>query len=196
MRVHLDTSADWMVVSFAVVLSCLSALVFGFVPALQTSRVDVAGAMKDDATGRAGTRARLRGALVVAQVAVSLVLLVAAGLVFRGLEKARGIDAGFDPRAVGSVSLDLQPGGYTKATGPVFLERLLREIRSDASIESATVARWVPLTLVDTGAEPIRVEGYEPRADEDLEFMFNSVGPDYFSTLRIDAAGGARVRGR
>lgn len=190
MRVHLDTSADWMVLSFAVGLSCLSALVFGFVPALRTSRVDVAAAMNADATVRASTRARLRSALVVAQVAVSLVLLVAAGLVFRGLENARGLDAGFDPRAVGSVSLDLQPGGYTKTTGPVFLERLLREIRSDASIESASVARWVPLTLVDTGTEPVDVEGYEPRADEELAFMSNTVGPDYFAALRIKLLAG------
>ncbi|MDO8677178.1 MAG: ABC transporter permease [Acidobacteriota bacterium] len=190
MRVNLDTSVDWMVVTFAVVLSCLSALVFGFVPALRTSRVDVAGAMKDDATGRAGTRARLRGALVVAQVAVSVVLLVAAGLVFRGLETARGIDAGFDPLAVGTASVDLQPGGYTNATGPVFLARLLREIRNDPSIESASVARYVPLTLVETGTDPVEVEGYEPRADEDLQFMFNSVGPDYFATLRIKMLAG------
>jgi macrolide transport system ATP-binding/permease protein len=185
MRVHLDTSVDWMVLAFAVGLSCLSAFVFGFVPALRTSRVDVAGAMKDETPGRSGTRARLRGALVVAQVAVSLMLLVAAGLVFGGLEKARNIDAGFDPRGVGSVSVNLQPGGYTKASGAVFLERLVREVRNDPSIESASVARFVPLTLVPTGTDPVDVEGYAPRADEDLQFMFNSVGPDYFKTLRI-----------
>lgn len=196
MRVHLDTSVDWMVVTFAVVLSCLSALVFGFVPALQTSRVDVADAMKDESTGRAGTRARLRGALVVAQVAVSLVLLVGAGLVFRGLETARGIDAGFDPRAVGSAAVDLQPGGYTKVSGPVFLERLLREVRSDASIESATVARNVPLGLVDTGTELVEIEGYQPRADEDLQIMFNSVGADYFATLRITMLAGREFEDR
>jgi len=190
MRVHLDTSVDWMVVTFAVVLSCVSALVFGFVPALRTARVEVAATMKEDSTSRAGTRSRLRSALVVAQVAVSLVLLVAAGLVLRGLDVARGTDAGFDPRSVGSVAVDLQPGGYTDATGPVFFERLLRAIRADSSIESASVARFVPLGMVDPGTQHVTVEGYAPRADEDLQFLYNTVGPGYFTTLRITMLAG------
>ena len=190
MRVHLDTSADWMVVGFAVALSCLSALVFGFVPALRTSRVELAFAMKDDASSPVATRSRLRGTLVVAQVAVSLVLLVAAGLVFRSLESARKADVGFDARSVGSVAIDLRPSGYTAATGPVMLDRLLRELRSDAAIESATVARVVPLALVDTGTTPVKVADYQPRADEDLHFLFNVVGADYFKTLRVAMAAG------
>lgn len=190
MRINLDTSADWMVVTFAVALSCLCALVFGFVPALQTSRVDVATTMKEDAPARAGSRSGLRSTLVVAQVAVSLVLLVAAGLVFRGLESARGTDAGFDPTAVGSVAVDLQPGGYTAATGPVFYDRLLRQLREDPSIESASVARFVPLAMVDPGTEHVTIEGYAPRADEDLQFLYNAVGPAYFTTLRVTMLAG------
>jgi macrolide transport system ATP-binding/permease protein len=190
MRVHLDTSADWMVVGFAVALSGLSALVFGFVPALRTSRIELATAMKDDATMRVGSRSRLRGALVVAQVAVSLVLLVAAGLVFRSLEAARGADVGFDARSVGSMSLDLRPSGYTSATGPVLLDRLLRELRADSAIESASVARFVPLTLVDSAPTSVTVADYRPRADEDLRFLFNVVGTDYFKTLRIAMVAG------
>jgi predicted permease len=181
---------DWMVVAFAVGLSCLSALVFGFVPALQTSRVELAAVMKEDTPGRSGTRARLRSALVVAQVAVSLVLLVGAGLVFRGLETARGTDAGFDSRAVGSIAVDLQPAGYTSATGPVFFERLLRSVRDDSTIESASVARFIPLGMVDPGTQPVTVEGYQPREDEDLRFLYNAVGPDYFKTLRITMLAG------
>lgn len=185
MRVNLETSVDWMVVFFAVALSCLSALVFGFVPALRTSRVELATAMKEESPSRAGSRSRLRGALVVAQVAVSLVLLVAAGLVFRGLQVARGTDAGFDPRAVGSVALNLQPSGYSTASGQNFYERLLRDVRADAAIEAAALARFVPLGMVDPGTLAITVEGYTPRADEALEFLYNTVGEDYFKTLRI-----------
>ena len=77
--------------------------------------------MKEDAPARSRARSRLRGALVVAQVAVSLMLLVAAGLVFRGLEKARDIDSGFDRARRRSAAVDLQPGGYTEAAEPVFL---------------------------------------------------------------------------
>ena len=190
MRVNLDTGVDWMVVTFAVGLSCLCALVFGFVPALRTSRVEVAATMKEDAPSRAGTRSHLRGALVVAQVAVALVLLVAAGLVFRGLEAARGADAGFDARAVGSIAIDLQPGGYTTATGPVFLDRLVRAVRADASVESAALTRFVPLTLVDPGTQAVTIEGYTPRTDDDLKLLDNIVGPDYFKTLRITVLAG------
>jgi predicted permease len=190
MRVRLDTSVDVMVLTFAVGLSCLSALVFGFVPALRTSRVEVAATMKEDSPSRAGTRSRLRGALVVAQVAVALVLLVGAGLVFRGLDAARGTDSGFDPNGVGSVTVDLQAGGYSAATGPVFWERLVRAVRDDAAIESASVARFVPLGMVDPGTQAVTIEGYAPRPDEDLEFLFNTVGPDYFKTLRITVLAG------
>lgn len=190
MRVNLDTSVDWMVVTFAIGLSCLSALVFGFIPAWQTSRVELATVMKENTSGRTGTRARLRGALVVAQVAVSLVLLVGAGLVFRGLGTVRGTDPGFDPRAVGSIAVDLQPAGYTSTSGPVFFERLLRAIRDDSTIESATTARFVPLGMVDPGTQPVTVEGYQPRADEDLQFLYNSVGSHYFTTLRVPMLSG------
>ena len=77
-------------------LSCGSSLVFGFVPALRSSRVNLAGIMKDDLSPRGGSRGRLRDVLVVAQVAVSLLLLVGAGLVVRSLEAARTADTGFD----------------------------------------------------------------------------------------------------
>jgi len=190
MRIHLDTSADWMVLGFAVALSCASALVFGFVPALQIARVDLATAMKNDATPRTGTRARLRGALVVAQVAVSLILLVAAALVWRGLESARQVDAGFDPRAVAAVSLDLEPSGYTRATGPGFYDALLRTLREDPALESASLASVLPLTLVDGPSRFFIVEGYQPRADEEPSFLFNIVAADYFKTLRIPVLAG------
>ncbi len=152
--------------------------------------------MKDDTPGRSGTRARLRGALVVAQVAVSLMLLVSAGLVFRGLEKARHIDAGFDPRGVGSASVDLQPGGYTKAAGPVFLDRLLQEVRSDASIESASVARYVPLALVETGTDPVDVEGYAPARRRRSSVHVQQRRSGLLRDAPDHDAGRARVRGR
>ena len=86
--ISINTSADWTVYALALVLSCASSLLFGFVPALRSSRVDLAGVMKDDLSPRGGSRGRLRGALVIAQVAVSLLLLVGAGLVVRSRIRA------------------------------------------------------------------------------------------------------------
>src|SRR6185503_17946574 len=77
--IAVNTSTDWTFIAFALVLSCVSSLVFGFIPALRSSKVDLAGVMKDDLSPRGGSRGRMRNALVVAQVAVSLLLLVGAG---------------------------------------------------------------------------------------------------------------------
>lgn len=125
-----------------------------------------------------------------------LVLLVAAGRVFRGLAVARGTDAGFDSHAVSSVAVDLQPGGYTNTTGPVLFDRLLREVRADASIESASVARHVPLAMVDPGSQRVDVEGHQLRGNEELRFVYNIVGPDYFTTLRITMLAGRQFEDR
>src|SRR4030095_620601 len=119
----INTSADWAVYAFALVLSCASSLLFRFVPALRSSRVDLAGVMKDDLSPRGGSRGRLRGALVIAQVAVSLLLLVGAGLVVRSLEAAQTANVGFDERHVAAVTVDLRSSGYDEARGRAVYER-------------------------------------------------------------------------
>ena len=90
-------SVDWTVVGFAALAACASALFFGFVPALRSSRLDLVSVMKDDLSPRGAARGRLRAALVVSQVAVSVLLLVGAALVARSLDAAERADAGFDP---------------------------------------------------------------------------------------------------
>jgi predicted permease len=190
MQVYLDVSTDGLVVAFALLISCGSAFLFGFVPALQTSRVDLASIMKDDLSPRSATRGRLRSALVVAQVAVSVLLLVAAGLVMQSLEAARNADAGFDSRNVASVSVDVKPSGYDEGRGRVFYQQVLDSLRADEGIASASLAAFLPLTLVDGPSGVVRIEGYERRRDEDLSFLFNVVAPDYFQTLRIGLVAG------
>jgi predicted permease len=193
MAVELDLGTDRLVVLFAIGLSVLSALVFGFLPAVRTSRVDLAGTMKDELSPRttgAGGRTRLRNALVVTQLAVSLLLLVGAGLVLRSLTASRTADAGFDPHHVASLSVDLQPNGYDEARGRVFYDRVLTAAQAIPGVESATLATQLTLTLVDGTARPVEVENYQRRKDEDLVFLFNAVGPDYFQTLRIPLVAG------
>ncbi|MGH9202662.1 MAG: ABC transporter permease, partial [Vicinamibacterales bacterium] len=121
-RVNLNTSADALVVGFALLLSVVSALAFGFVPALRSSRINLATVMNEQTSTRAGTRTRLRSLLVVSQVAVSIVLLVGAGLVLRSLNAARHADVGFEAANVTSVAVDVQPSGYDEAKGRVFFE--------------------------------------------------------------------------
>ena len=188
-RVYLDTTVDGYVLAFALTLSFVCALVFGFVPALRTSRVDLTSLM-NDMSPRMASRGRVRAALVVSQVAVSLVLLVAAALMLRSYSAAQRADGGFDARNVTAMAIDLQTAGYTDNTGPTAINRLLDNIATEPAFEDASLAFLAPMSLVDGGARAIGIEGYSPRADEDMIFLTNIVGPSYFSTLRIPLIAG------
>lgn len=183
--IAINTSADWTFMAVALVIACASSLAFGFVPALRSSRVDLAGVMKDDLSPRGGSRGRMRGALVVAQVAVSLLLLTGAALVVRSLEAARTANVGFDERHVTAVTVDVRSSGYDEQRGREFYERVLDALRAQPGNESAALASILPLTLVDSNSFELAVEGREPRKGEDMRLMVNSVSPGYLDTLRI-----------
>jgi predicted permease len=180
-----NMGVDRLVITVAVLVSCGCALVFGFAPALRSSRIDLVTVMKEDLSPRGAARGRLRSTLVVAQVAVSLLLLFGAALVTRSLEAARSANPGFDAQHVSSVLVDLRQNGYDEAHGRVFYRRLLDLARGDAGVESATLAAVNPMGLIDTHSETVQIDGYVPRRDEDLSFMYNTISSDYFSTLRI-----------
>jgi macrolide transport system ATP-binding/permease protein len=188
-RVYLDTSVDAYVVTFAIALSAACAIVFGFVPALRTSRVELTSVLTD-LSPRLAARGRLRSFLVVSQVAVSLVLLVGAGLVLRSYSAAQKANAGFVADGVTAIAFDLQPAGYDEARGKVAITRLLDALESEPAFESATLAQNVPMSLVDNSSRSTTIEGYAPRSDEDLMFLYNVVAPDYLQTLRIPLLAG------
>ena len=188
-RLFFNGDVDRFVVAFAVLVACGSALVFGFVPAVQSSRVDLVSVV-NEISPRGAPRGRLRGGLVVAQVAVSLTLLVGAGLVTRSLEAARAANPGFDANHVTATLVDLRENGYDEARGRVFYRHLLDAVRADGGVESASLAAFNPMNLLETPAERVAVQGYEPRRDEDLAFMTNQVAADYFRTLRIPLLSG------
>ncbi len=195
-RLFLNFGVDDLIIGFAVLVACGSALVFGLWPALQSSRVTIVSVINEDASPRGASRGRLRAALVVAQVAVSLLLLVGAGLVTRSLEAARRAHPGFDAAHVTATAVDLTQNGYDESRGRVFYRHLLEAARSDRGIESATLAAFTPMGFLDTPARPVAIEGYQPGRGEDLAFMFNTVGPDYFRTLRIDVMAGRAIENR
>jgi predicted permease len=183
--ISLNAAPDWLVASFALVVSCTSSLVFGFLPALRSSKVDLAGVMKDDLSPRGGSRGRLRSALVVAQVAVALLLLVGAALVLRSLEAAQAAQVGFDERHVAAVTVDLRSSGYDAERGTAFYNRLLDTLRGQAGNEAVSLASSTPLTLVDSNSNEIAIEGRESRKGEDMRFLVTTVSPGYLTTLRI-----------
>jgi len=195
-RVFFNVGVDSLVIGFAVLVACGSALAFGFVPALQTSRVDLVTVINEDASPRGATRGRLRAALVVVQVAVSLLLLVGAGLATQSVEAARTANPGFDASHVTAISLDVKQNAYDEARGRVFYRKLLDAARAEAGVESATLAEKVPLGFLDTPARRVAIEGYEPQRGEDLAFMWNPVASDYFRTLRIPIVAGRAFEDR
>jgi predicted permease len=195
-RIFFNIDVDRLVIAFAMLMACGSALVFGFVPALQGSRVDLVAVINEDASPRGAARGRLRAALVVAQVAVSVLLLVGATLVTRSLDAARRANPGFDASQVTSITVDLKQNGYNDARGRVFYRQLLDAVRRTTGTETATLAAFEPLMFLDSPARPVAIDGYEPRRNEDLAFMFNVVGADYFRTLRIPLAAGRAFEDR
>jgi predicted permease len=183
---------DARVLGVAFAVSVLTGVVFGLVPALQASRVDLVPALRDGASTGPVSRSRLQAALVAAQVALSLVCLVCAGLFVRGLQRAQSLDTGMrDPQYVLLAKTNFFLAGYSDSTGPAALERLLERVRALPGVRSASVGTMLPLGLGGWTSTSIRVEGYSFRTDETTAIPYSQVGPDYFETI-----GTPIVRGR
>ncbi|HVF43843.1 MAG TPA: ABC transporter permease [Pyrinomonadaceae bacterium] len=181
----LDFSPDARVFGFALLLSLLTGVAFGLAPALQASRPDVGPALKGETPPAGGARRlSLRNALVVAQVAASLVLLVCAGLFLRSLRETAAVETGFETKGVLMSALRLDPNRYDAARGGEFYRQALERASSLHGVTSAALASSVPLgsegsrgTLLVVGAEP------QPYAGVEVDRGY--VGPRYFETLGI-----------
>jgi predicted permease len=183
-----NADVDWRVVVFALAAALVTAVIFGLAPALNVTRLGAAAALKDGALA-GKRRVRLRDALVVAQVSISLVLLVGAGLFLRSLQQAATVDPGFDANDVAIASFDLRTQGYTEARGRGFYADLLARVKALPGVSAATLAQKIPLSG-DSGRRRAGVEGYEPQPGEDMEFHNNVVGPDYFEVMRVPLVSG------
>lgn len=189
-RLFFNVAVDGWVLAFVVLAGCGSALLIGLLPAVRGARVDLVTAIAEDAAPRGTGRGRARATLVVAQVAVSVMLLVGSGLATRSVQAARGADPGFTTAQVAVITLDLKQNGYDGARGLAFYRQLLETVRADPQVESATLAAYVPLAFLDRRPQPIAVAGYVPRPEDDLAVMSNVIAPGYFETLRVPLLAG------
>ena len=190
--IGLVPSLDVRVTIFTAVVAFVTAVLVGMLPAFQAGRTDLAASIKGDAAQVAGgRRAWLRSSLVVSQIAFSMLLLVSAGLFIRSLGNVRLLDLGFRTDGVLLSSVDLFSAGYDRATGRQVLTRILDEIRALPGVESASLARRVPLGI-STGSSSTTLdpEGYEAPKDEPAWAYLNWVAPDYFRTMRIPVLAG------
>jgi predicted permease len=187
----LQVPFDWRVFTYTAALSMASAIVAGVMPAAFGVRCGLFGALRDNGwAAQTRSRARLRHGLVIAQVALSTVLLVAGGLAIRSVRDARRVDPGFDLTRALVVPVDLGFGHYDEAAGRRFFSEARDAIARLAGVRSVTLALDVPLGQMHI-RNHIGVEGYTPGPNEEMAIRFNAVGTGYFETLRIPI-----VRGR
>lgn len=182
--ITLDVDVDLRTFAFNGLLALLVGLLFGLVPALKSSRLDLSTELRERSA--VAFKSRFQTLLVVFQVAVSLVLLVTAGLVIRSLREVQAIDPGFRAGNVLTASLDLNLGGYSRETGPRFYDSLLERVRTLPGVVSATLVKSVP-TNPGGIRGPVFVAGIPE--DEAEETDINIIAPDYFRTLGIPLRG-------
>jgi predicted permease len=188
--IDFGVSIDGAVLAFAVLVSLVTVVVFGLAPAWSSSRLDLVPALKESAGGEGGRRRiTLRDALVVGQLALSLVLLVAGALLARGLLVARGTDIGFDPSPVASLSFNLQMNGYDVDRAMAFRSRALESIGALPGVEAASIASRLPLAP-DINMEGLKVPGHHSAADDATPIDAVSVGADYFRTVGVPIVAG------
>jgi len=187
MSAQLGLTLDWRVLSFTLGLSVVTGLLCGLAPALQSSRLNLLPLLKDAGSGFGrGSRTRLRSTLVVAQIALSLILLVSAGLCVRTLHNAQAINAGFATENLLTAKLDLGRQNYAEAQGYEFYRQLLERTASLPGVESASLALSVPLQGGSYGNN-IGVVG-----QADFNIRYNIVTPTLLDTLGIPLLLGRR----
>jgi predicted permease len=187
--ISLDVRLDVRVLAFTAALAILTGLLFGLVPALRASRLDVNGCLKEGARGitGSGTRLNVGKLLVVAQIAISLLLLIGAGLFARTLRNLQAVELGFRPDHLLLVRIDPVSAGYTDghARAAVY-QRLLERFKAAPGVRGVTLSENGIFSGTESG-DRVTVEGFHSDKEEDNGARFDQVGPDYFSTL------GARV---
>jgi predicted permease len=182
--VVLDLSLDGRVLGFALGVSLLTGIVFGLAPALQATRADPVSDLKD--AGQDRRRSRLRSAFVVGQLALSLLLLVGAGLFLRSLQRAWTLDPGFEPDGVVLATFDFRLNGYDAARGKELLRELRARIEAIPDVESTTLSHAVPLGRMNWAFAPVEVPGHpDTPPGHGIRANMNWVDPDYFRTMRI-----------
>jgi macrolide transport system ATP-binding/permease protein len=189
---HLPGEIDWRVLALSAGVCLISTLVLGLVPAMQTGKIDLAGALKAESAGVVGGRgtAWVRSGLVLVQVALSFVLLVGAGLLLQSLERIRTTSPGFSTHEVLNTAVNLVPAGYDAQRARTFQDALFERVKALPGVESAAFARMTPLSYGSFSDTLIAVDGYVPPPEEQPVVQYNEVGPDYFATMGISLVSG------
>lgn len=203
--VYVSVPVDGTVILATLLLSIVTCCVFGILPAFRASAAGPVSILKDESGGVAGGRRKawISNSLAVAQISMSLLLLVSAGLFIRSFRAEQDFDAGFNAKNVFLATYDLSSSGYSEAKGIEFDQQVLDKVRSLPGVQSASLATWTPLGFSSSG-DSFLPEGYVPGPQETVAAGVNVVSPGYFATTQIpilrgrdfsasDSAGSERV---
>jgi predicted permease len=184
--ISLGMRVDHTVLLATMVISVLTGVIFGILPALRASGEAPIAVLKEDTGSASGgmRKARLASALVVAQISLSLLLLICAGLFIRSFMSAQQINPGFNPHNVLIATYDLFTGGYSEASGVEFDRQLVAKLEAQPGIQSVALSSRVPLGF-GGGSTAVNPEGYVSQANESMETQVAIVTPNYFQTLQI-----------
>lgn len=186
--IQLNLGVDARMLGFTLLVAVLAAILFGLIPALCASRFDLSPALKSNSAGIASETSRQRlpmgKLLVVAQVAVSLILLVAAGLFVHSLQRLNEVSLGYNREKLILFRVDAAPAGYKGSANLQLFQYLLTKFAAIPGVRAVTASKNGLFQDSESG-DPIEVEGYTPKPNEDMHSRMDHVGPGYFSTLGI-----------
>jgi len=183
-EITVSVQPDRAVLIATTLLAMLTGLLFGLVPALSATRPELVPALKDEGAnlGTGRHRHRLRDTFVVAQVALSLALIITSGLFLRSIDKALRVNPGFDPKNAVTLSYDLRLQGYAPEREKAFNRTVLATVRAMPGVEAAAIATTLPLSGRSMGNEII-AEG-APIGDRGRPSQFSSISADYFASMK------------
>ncbi len=186
-----DFGFDWRVLVFTLGVAAITGILFGLVPALQATRLNLTPVLKDEA-GSHGLRLRrlaLRNVLVISQLALSLVVLICAVLFVRGLRNAVQNDLGFAANNLLAASIETEGASLNDQQSEALYQQALERVSSLPGVQSATLVAFVPLSGGGYRRQTA-IEGYQPQPNEDTELNSNIIGPNYFNTMGIPFVAG------
>jgi predicted permease len=189
---RLPGDLDWRVLALSAGVCVIATLLFGLVPAMLSSNVDLAGALRSQSGGVVGARSRawVRSALVLVQVSLSFVLLVGAGLLIKSLQAVRSASPGFSTAGVLATGVDLFTAGYDPQRARTFQDELVDRLQAIGGVESAAFSRMTPFSYRNYSTAPIAVDGYDAPPDQQPTADYNEIGPGYLSTMGIPLVSG------
>jgi predicted permease len=184
--IHVPVALDARVLGFAFALTVAAGLILGLLPVLRTNNLDATSGLKEQGRGLTASAAWVRAGrfVVVGQVALSLPLLIGAGLLLRTFQNLQHADLGYRKERLILLRVDVQMGGYEEQRRVALFQRLLERVRSTPGVSAASYSKS-GLFLGSRSSGHIQVEGYTQEADGKVRSVWDHIGQDYFSTLGI-----------